>query len=158
MDEKAIAAHAAWKAACEATRLADRAASTRQHTQDESMAERLGALDALRTVLYEKQRLQSLAFQAMSDALPEAGKHAMLTVQQHVALEPFMRVEHAAVKVWLKADYGDRWYAAVAHYDVDTRTGERHLGVTWLCDDAVDEAARRNARYAEYYARKGIAA
>lgn len=149
----ATEAHAAWKGAClEAREIRER--EIPQWSMDEDRQRWFAELDANKLKSYAADRAQAAAFKAMAHALPEAGPRVFISPRDWLAKESVWRTEFAAVKVMNTAPFYNDWYPCLAMYEVDTSTGERFLRMTEMFDDCVDEAARRNAAYAAYYASK----
>ncbi|AFU87454.1 hypothetical protein CcrMagneto_gp284 [Caulobacter virus Magneto] len=98
--------------------------------------------------------VRNAAFKAMTYALPDPGKPVFISPTDWLADKDNWRTEYAPVRVWNGADHYKDWYPCLGHYEFNVRTGERFYRGAEMFDRCVEEAARRNAEYAAYYAKQ----
>lgn len=143
LSPEVMALHAAWKAAIE------NAGRVRRENPIPSLAEWnepgrwMERCDVIRAGWYEADALVHTAFQAMADALP------LVSPQDHALQSRVSRWaagttrDYVAVRIWNESQ--SRWYPSYQSFWTSP-DGERVAGdCAGMVDDAIDEAARRNA-------------
>ncbi|ARB13811.1 hypothetical protein Ccr2_gp280 [Caulobacter phage Ccr2] len=97
---------------------------------------------------------RNAAFKAMTSALPDPGKPVFISPTDWLAQQGNWRTYYAPVKAWNSAPHWNNWYPCLGHYEFNAHTGEHFYRGAEMYDRCIEEAVRRNAEYAAYYAKK----